>query len=210
MFGLTDAQLMYVVVFVSILVLAYQVNELRTARKPRLKPSVLKSLFEAEPITVRHDTPRSLTPQGEESWAEPYDHECFQWFWYFADSINEMYSSLSEPIRLQELRDTRIRGSLDRGSPAYGRRYDIYYNQCKIGLLQIRASLDRYRNPENKSVDVEIVLDPPAMLPTQMCPVSCNTSRALSPVPRGPSIPLKRRKTPQSTPMPCPKSGRKS
>jgi hypothetical protein len=165
MFGLTDAQLMYVVIFGSLLVLAHQVNKLREAGKPRLKPKVLKALFEAEPITVKHDTPRSLTPDGKEHFgAGKHDFECFQSFWYFADSINKLYSDLSGPFRLQELGDTAITGSLREG-PAYGRRYDIYYNQCKIGRLQICAGLDRHFDPQNKSVEAEIVLDPPTMLP---------------------------------------------
>jgi hypothetical protein len=82
-----------IVVVGLVLVLAYQVNQLREARKPRLKRQVLKALFEAEPITVKHDTPPSLTPQGQETWAEPHDYECFRSFWYFADSINKLYTT---------------------------------------------------------------------------------------------------------------------
>jgi hypothetical protein len=123
-------------------------------------------LLFSEPIAVKHDRPKSLTPDGNERWgAEKHDFECFQSFWYFADWINKLYSDLSEPIRLQELGDTSIRGSLSREAPAYGRRYDIFYNQTKIGLLQIRAGLHRHFDKQDKSVDVQIE-PPPATAAT--------------------------------------------
>jgi len=166
--GLTSDQVWLVFFGILLLVLVYQVNQLREARKPRLKPKILKELRWGEPITVKHNTPRSLTPDGKECFgAEKQDFECFQSFWYFADWINKLYTDLSEPIRLQELGDTRIRGSRASEGPAYGRRYDIYYNQCKIGLLEICAGLERHFDQENKSVDVEITIDriPPTVLP---------------------------------------------
>jgi hypothetical protein len=168
MFGLTSEQCWLIVISGALLVLAHQVNELRESRKPRLKPKVRRALLWANPITVKHDTPRSLTPDEKECFgAEKHDFECFQSFWYFADCINKLYSDLSGPIRLQELGDTLIQGSLSNHGPAYGRRYDIFYNQCKIGLLEICAGLDRHFDPENKSVDLEITIDrvPPTMLP---------------------------------------------
>lgn len=54
------------VIVVSLLVLAYQVHQLREARKPRLERKVLDQLLEGEPIRVKHNTPRSLTPDGKE------------------------------------------------------------------------------------------------------------------------------------------------
>lgn len=145
---------------VALLVLTYHVSGLREARKPHLKPKILKELRFGEPIRVKHNTPRSLTPDGKQQWgATEHDFECFQSFWYFPHWINKLYSDLSEPIRLQELRDTRITGSRSDEGPAYGRRYDIYYNRCKIGLLEVCAGFRRAFDPADKSVDVEVTID---------------------------------------------------
>ena len=166
--GLTSDQFWLVLLGCGLVVLLWQVNALREARKPLLKPKILKQLRWGEPITVKHDTPRSLTPDGKELWGvQKRDFDLFQSFWYFADWINKLYGDLSEPIRLQELKDTEIKGSLSSERPAYGRRYDIFYNQCKIGLLQICASPRSHLNPNDKTVDVEITIDgvPPTVLP---------------------------------------------
>lgn len=117
--------------------LAWQVNELRETRKPRLKPKLLKELRWGKPIAVRHDTPRSLTQDGKECFgAEKQDFEWFRSFWYFADWINKLYSDLSEPIRLQELGDTRIRGSRASEAPAYDGETDYEH-----ALSEIRAAI---------------------------------------------------------------------
>jgi len=167
-FSLTSEQIWLLVLGGALLVLTYQVKELRDARKPRLKRKILTELRFGEPIKVKHDTPGSPTLDGKQQWgAERHDFECFQSLWYFPHWINKLYSDLSEPIRLQELQDTRIRGSRADEGPAYGRRYDIYYNRCKIGLLEVCAGLDRVFDPVDKSVDVEITIDgvPPTVLP---------------------------------------------
>jgi hypothetical protein len=46
------------------------------------------------------------------------------------------------PWRLQELPDPilRILGPAD--EPAYGRRYDVFYNQIKVGDLEIKPHWD--------------------------------------------------------------------
>lgn len=165
---LTGDQIWLVALSFALLVLAYVVSELRNATKSRLRPRILRELRFGEPIKVKHATPRSLTHDGKQRYgAEKHDFECFQLLWYFPEWINKLYSDLSEPIRLQELRDTSISGSRADEGPAYGRRYDIYYNRCKIGLLEICASLDRVFDPAVKSVDVEITINavPPTVLP---------------------------------------------
>ncbi|MGH6736731.1 MAG: hypothetical protein ACRECX_11720 [Methyloceanibacter sp.] len=166
--GLTSDQVWLLVLGGVVLVLAYQVRGLREARKPRLKSKVLRELRFGKPIEVKHDSPRSLTPDGQERYgADKHDFDCFHSLWYFAPWVNKLYSDLSEPIRLQELRDTEIRGSRADEGPAYGRRYDIYYNRYKIGLLEICAGLGGALDPADKSVDVEITIDgvPPTTLP---------------------------------------------
>jgi hypothetical protein len=60
----------------------------------------------------------------------------------FGEAVNRDLEH--EPIRIQEISDTDISGDLSREGPACGRRYEIFYNQVKIGLLQIKASYHRH------------------------------------------------------------------
>lgn len=129
-----------------------------------IKSRVMRELFDGEPIAVRHDTPQSLTPDGETCFgADEIDFKCFSEFWYFSEYINKIYADLSEPFRLQELGDTTITGSSADSGPAYGRRYDIYYNQCKVGLVEITA--DMLSTDGSVWVEVNFNRIPPRILP---------------------------------------------
>jgi hypothetical protein len=94
-----------------------------------------------KPIVPRPSEPRFLTPDGKPCYGaeEEYHFRCFDLFREFADFMNSW--RMSTPFRLQELGDTKITyhdGELDLG-PNYGHRYDIFYYQGKVGLLQIYA-----------------------------------------------------------------------
>ena len=65
------------------------------------------------------------------------------------------------PWRLQELDNTEISGDLASDFPAYGRRYEIFYNQVKLGLLEI------------------IAISPPSLRKTrQVCPCRNSPKRS--------------------------------
>jgi hypothetical protein len=137
----------------------YQINDIRSQLKPRLKPKVEKALHFGKPITVKHNTPQSLTPDGKTTiGAEEYDFEVFNSLWHFADWINE--HNKDGPFRLQELGDTDITGPTSSyDGPTYGRRYEIFYNQCQLGTLEISADLfQKLHDPGIKSVDVGIAI----------------------------------------------------
>jgi hypothetical protein len=166
LFGLTGSQLTTFFLIVGLMVLSYQVNSLREAN-PKLKKKFVNDLLFSEPIAVKHDRPKSLTPDGNEKWgAGRHDFECFRDFWYFGEAVNRDLEH-HEWFRIQELADTEITGDLSREGPAYGRRYEIFFNKVKVGLLQIMA---RYHSDEqDKSVSVDIALDrvPVTALPYQ-------------------------------------------
>jgi hypothetical protein len=50
------------------------------------------------------------------------------------------------PWRLQELKDTRLR-TFNNESPEHGRRYDLFYNQQRVGSLEI-ADIPEYTTEE--------------------------------------------------------------
>jgi hypothetical protein len=97
--------------------------------------------LENKPIVPTTSGPAFLTPDGNPCYGaqEEYHFRCFDLFREFGAFINRWRDST--PFRLQELQDTKItyrEGDVDLG-PNYGHRYDIYYYQLNVGLLQIYA-----------------------------------------------------------------------
>ena len=136
-FNLSNTQIAIACGIVALMALSYQVNTLREGR-PQLKKSFVNDLLYSEPITVKHDPPKTLTPDGKQTYgAEKHDFECFMLFWFFGEAVNRELEDSA--IRIQEINTTEISGSLGMESPTYGRRYEIFCNQVKIGLLQIVA-----------------------------------------------------------------------
>ena len=74
-----------------------------------------------------------------------------------------------ERFRIQELANTEITGDLSSEGPAYGRRYEIFFNKVKVGLLQIMADHFRHFDAQNKSVYADVALNgaPVTALPYQ-------------------------------------------
>jgi len=117
-----------------------------------------------------------LTPDGKPCFGaeEEYHFRCFDLFREFGDFINTWRHST--PFRLQELRDTKVtyrEGELDLG-PNYGHRYDIYYYQFRVGLLQIHASrvmiseqtqLTKGQEVQQVSVDICLNTFSPTLIP---------------------------------------------
>jgi len=154
MFWLTWMHLLTLLLLVPICILFYQVNRLKAFEPPRLSKKGLALLALSGPITVKHNSPKYLTSDGKETWgANEHDFQCFQYLWYFPHYINKLYTDLDEPFRIQELGDTRIP---DSESPRYGRRYEVYFNHFKLGIVQISAGSNFC---EDKSIFLEVILD---------------------------------------------------
>jgi hypothetical protein len=147
-------------VVASLVILAVWDERAKQARRKRTLPQEPEINSDQTPIIPQHDKPVFLTPNGKPCLGteEKYDFILFDCFRTFGEFFNSWRGST--PFRLQELSDTRITyrlGKLDLG-PRYGHRYEIFYYQSKVGLLQIYAS----RSPiEDERVAVDIVLDAP-------------------------------------------------
>jgi hypothetical protein len=87
------------------------------------------------PITPRHEPPPEL---GDAWGVTDADKRFFADFESFADILNNSFARLQDPWRLQELPDAEIRGG-GRDSPQHGRRYLVFYNQIRVGNLNIYA-----------------------------------------------------------------------
>ena len=157
-FNLSNTQIAFVYGMVGLMWLNYEINTLKESR-PQLKKKFVKDLLYSKPKTVKHNPPKNLTPDGKERYgAEKYDFECFLLFWFFGEAVNgELQDSAT---RIQEINSTDLSlppHSMD--GPAYGRRYEIFYNQVKIGLLEIEANSGWPPNKWDKSVFAHIALD---------------------------------------------------
>ena len=57
MFGLTDTQILRIAILALFLIVNYQINDIRSQLKPRLKSKVEKALLWSKPIAVKHNAP---------------------------------------------------------------------------------------------------------------------------------------------------------
>jgi hypothetical protein len=132
----------------NVLVMIVVLNALATialwrdaARKPeRLKKRFIKALLESEPIEPKHRQPKTI---GEGRDVHDQDRKFFADFADFAEVANWWFSDrhVKEPWRLQELPDTKLKLEGPDEYSRYGRRYELYHNQARVGELEIRANL---------------------------------------------------------------------
>ena len=156
-FDLANTQVGFYVIVVSLLVLAYQVHQLREAKKPRLERKVLDQLLEGEPIKVKHNTPRSLTPDGKECCGAEKDD-----LLSLVLVLRRLDKQFLQPSRstnpLQELRDTSIRGGRCRcwvrhAAPSGNSRLRLErYRQCVREFLRQRPEGKGGRNVQDDHV----------------------------------------------------------
>jgi hypothetical protein len=129
----------------------------RTAapRPEKLKKKFFAALMDNKPIVPRHQRPTII---GEDWGVDDHDREFFADFEDFADVVNWWFADPDlkhQPWRLQELADTELRlGFHD--APTYGRRYDIYHNQVRVGTLELQAS---YHYQQGKEVIANIEVE---------------------------------------------------
>ena len=101
------------------------------------------SLLSGEPITPKHESPTSLTGDYGGVFHSPVRNQFFSDFDMFAEKINSLFVPgdiwEGEPWRLQELSDTRLSRA---NEPVFGRRYQVFYNQGKIGTAEISSAID--------------------------------------------------------------------
>jgi hypothetical protein len=78
-----------------------------------------------------------------------------RWGWRISDSLRRFFADFdrfglianewapikNSPWRLQELKDTRLR-TFGNDAPKQGRRYDVFYNQLRVGTLEITDTSD--------------------------------------------------------------------
>jgi hypothetical protein len=104
------------------------------------KAKFLHALLKTKPIEVVYKRPSDIGI-GCESLVKDKDRQLFKDFALFAKFLNGSFESLGSEFggwRIQELDDTEIEDSPDPG--CFGCRYDVFFNELKIGLLEIQAA----------------------------------------------------------------------
>jgi len=131
------------------------------APKGGLSKAALKKLLEGGPIMPKHDHPSSLAGDGYAGSTLPHEFSFFEWFDLFAELANRQMGD--EPWRFQEKSNTVLSSSFE--GPSYGRRYDIFHNQLKIGLIEVSADVFQEFTPDAPYVNTEIKLEHVRLLP---------------------------------------------
>ena len=131
----------------------------KAARKPpRPTKKFLKQLLHSEPITPKHNPPKVA---GGKYPRLVDDDDCrfFVDFAEFGDVVNWWFTEdyVGSRWRLQELPDGDLRLVDYSDGPIYGRCYDIFHSQIKLGRLEIHPGY-RY-SAENPNVITEIEID---------------------------------------------------
>jgi hypothetical protein len=148
---------MYEILILLVLInLGFTSHIWRTFRRGPKRKFLFK-LLHGEPITPKH-APPSLR-NGVELFISDADRLFFSDFEIFADAVNHRFEP-NEPWRVQELPDAELTG---REEPDYGRRYEIFYNQYRVGNLQIFAG--HPYGPDDPQVGTEIELHYARLLP---------------------------------------------
>jgi hypothetical protein len=108
-------------------------------RPAGLKKKAAKALWHSDPIVPRHDPPK-VGGGRFSSLVDEADRVFFDDFKEFADVVNWWFADkyVGSRFRLQELPDgdDRLNISFDDG-PVLGRCFSVYYNQTRIGRLEI-------------------------------------------------------------------------
>jgi hypothetical protein len=99
----------------------------------------------------KHNKPRFEhgLHEGEAKFFYEFDDFADVMNWYLADEFS------SSHFRLQELPDTDV-GTAETG-PMFGRTYEVFYNQIKVGKLEIYGGV--YYGKKERTVTTKLELD---------------------------------------------------
>ena len=108
-------------------------------RPAGLNKKAAKALWHSDPIVPRHDPPKVVGGDFR-SFVHDADRTFFDDFKEFADVANWLLADeyVASRFRLQELPDGNVRLNIGYDSgPVAGRCFAVYYNQTRIGRLEI-------------------------------------------------------------------------
>jgi hypothetical protein len=118
-------------------------------RPEKIKKKFRKQLYDTKPITPKHQPPKAIGGKFESCVSEE-DRVFFADFADFANVVNWWLADedFGSRWRLQELPETELRlhGVFDSG-PTFGRSYAVFYNQVRLGALEVHPFLYSTEQP---------------------------------------------------------------
>lgn len=118
----------------------------KVTRPAGLNKKAAKTLWNSDPIVPRHEAP-NFVGRDIPGWGDDAVRTFFDDFKEFADVVNWWLADkyIATRFRLQNLPDLSVslNVSVDCG-PTVGRCFAIYYNQSRIGRLEVRPSVLDY------------------------------------------------------------------
>jgi hypothetical protein len=109
----------------------------KASRPAGLNKKAAKALWHSAPIVPKHDPPK-VVGGAFPSLANEADRAFFTDFAEFADVLNKWLATLESRFRLQDLPDGDVRLNIPFDSgPVPGRCVALYYNQTRLGRIEI-------------------------------------------------------------------------
>jgi hypothetical protein len=131
----------------------------KSGRHPKLNKKAAVALWRSDPIIPKHDPPKTAGGKFS-SLADDIDRKFFADFKAFADVVNWWLADefRASRFRLQDLPagDLTLDVDVSHG-PTLGRSFAIYYNQTRMGRLEITSSHEY--TTENPEVYTSIEID---------------------------------------------------
>lgn len=161
-FGVSDQAFSIAVLAVMLVAIAFHFSQRLNALDERVihnnYSGIKKAIEEGERHKPVHQQPKSLVEGGAVKSFITAAHEVlFEDFTWFGAVLNQ---HVAEPWAVEELNDTDVHG-ID--GPEVGRRYQLYYNACKMGTMQVTAGGHEWilrpdTFAENRQARVEVEL----------------------------------------------------
>jgi hypothetical protein len=130
----------------------------KSNRGPKLNKKAAIALWRSDPIVPKHDPPDVVRGQFS-SLADKADRQFFADFKAFADVVNRWLAKeyIASRFRLQDLPDLDRSINVDFShGPVLGRCFAIYFNQTRVGRLEISPSYEYSAALPNVYTSVEI------------------------------------------------------
>jgi len=125
-------------------------------KPPKLKKKFVTALLHGKPIMPKHEPPK-VASERFISLANDRDRIFFKDFELFADVVNRWLADphVEGPWRLQELPDIEIKLDFS-DMPRFGRRYSVFHNQIKVGILEVSRGANYTADTPNINAYIQL------------------------------------------------------
>jgi hypothetical protein len=162
-YGLSDQAMWLTLTAIGLIVVSFHFDGRMATLEERVihkdYGGIKAAIEDGERHKPRHQQPKSLIDGGAvESFITAAHEVLFEDFRWFGAALNQ---HVSEAWAIEELNDTDVRGI---EAPEVGRRYQVYYNACKMGTMQVTVGGHEWifrpeAFAENREARVEVELN---------------------------------------------------